>query len=55
MLSGVLGGLGEYFDVDPVILRLAYIFVGVCTAIVPAIIGYVVAALIVPKKKESAS
>jgi len=48
VVAGVLGGLGEYFDIDPTILRLGYIILAVVTALIPAIIGYIIAALIVP-------
>jgi len=48
VLAGVLGGLGEYFAIDPVILRLAYLLVVIFSAILPAVIVYVIAALIVP-------
>lgn len=27
-ISGVCGGLGEYFDIDPLLIRLAFIFFG---------------------------
>lgn len=50
VLSGVMGGLGEYFDIDPVLLRLAYLLVMVLTGGVPAVIAYIIAAIIVPKK-----
>ena len=50
VFAGVLGGIGEYFEIDPTILRLAYILVSILTGIFPAIIGYVIAAIVVPKK-----
>jgi len=50
VLSGILGGLGEYFEVDPVVLRLAWIMVSVFTGFVPGIIAYLFAALIIPKE-----
>jgi len=50
IISGVIGGLGEYYDVDPTILRLAYIIIAMATAGVPAVVGYIIAVLIVPKK-----
>ncbi len=50
VLSGVLGGLGEYFEVDPVLLRFAWIVISVFTGFVPGVIAYVFAALIIPKK-----
>jgi len=49
VFAGVIGGIGEYFDIDPTILRLAYILLAVLTALVPAIIGYIIASLVVPK------
>ena len=51
VVAGVVGGIGEYFNVDPVILRLAWLLVLVFTAVVPGIIIYLVATMIVPKKK----
>jgi phage shock protein C len=48
VLAGVMGGLGEYFDVDPVIFRLGYLLVLVITAVLPGIIIYIIAALIIP-------
>lgn len=50
VLAGVMGGLGEYFEIDPVILRLAYLLIIIFSAVVPGIIVYIIAALIVPEK-----
>lgn len=55
VFAGVIGGIGEYFDIDPTILRLAYILLAVLTALVPAIIGYIIASLVVPKKPHTHS
>lgn len=49
VFAGVLGGLGEYFEIDPVILRLAYLLIIIFSAIVPGVIVYIVAAIIVPE------
>jgi len=49
-MAGVLGGLGEYFDVDPVVLRLAFVFLLLATAIVPGVIAYIAAVFIVPRR-----
>jgi phage shock protein C len=51
VLAGVFGGLGEYFDIDPTILRLAWLLVVVFTAVVPGTIAYIVAAIIMPQKQ----
>ena len=46
--GGVLGGLGEYTEVDPVVLRLAFAFMVLVTGIFPGVIAYLVALAIVP-------
>ena len=49
VFAGVIGGIGEYFDIDPTILRLSYILIAIFTGVIPAIIGYIIACLVVPK------
>jgi phage shock protein C len=48
MISGVAGGLAEYFNVDPTAVRLIYAIVTVLTGVVPGIALYLGLALIVP-------
>jgi phage shock protein C len=48
-IAGICGGLGEYMDVDPTIVRLAVIVLGLVTGLLPFVIGYIVAWIIVPK------
>ena len=55
MIAGVLGGLGEYFNTDPVIFRLTYILIIILTAIIPGIILYIIAALIIPEAPITAT
>ena len=49
-LDGVCGGIAEYFDIDPTLIRLAWIlfsaFVG------SGIIAYIIAAIVMPKKSD---
>ncbi|MEG0545582.1 MAG: PspC domain-containing protein [Oscillospiraceae bacterium] len=49
MLCGVLGGVSEYFNVDPTLIRLAYAGISIFTAGFPGIIFYVVAAIVIPQ------
>lgn len=49
VLAGVCGGIGEYFDVDPVLIRLVYLMATVFTGFVPGILCYVIAVAIVPE------
>ena len=48
-IAGICGGLAEYFDVDPNIVRLVVVVMGLATGIFPFVIGYVVAWWIVPQ------
>lgn len=47
-MAGVLGGLGEYLDVDATLLRIAYIVFTIASA-GAGIIGYILAVIIIPK------
>jgi len=48
VIFGVIGGLGEYFDVDPVILRLLFVFITLFTGLWPGVAVYIIAAIVVP-------
>ena len=47
---GICGGLGEYLDVDPVMLRLIWTLIVIFTGIFPGVIAYFIAIFIVPEK-----
>ena len=47
MLCGVCACIAEYFEIDPTLIRLAWVF---CCffGVFPAIIAYVIAAVVIP-------
>ncbi|MCD8330779.1 MAG: PspC domain-containing protein [Lachnospiraceae bacterium] len=49
MIAGVCGGLGEYFHIDPTIIRLVWALVGLRGT---GIFVYIVAAIIIPKRSN---
>lgn len=51
-ISGVCGGIAEYFDADSSLVRLAWIVLTVLTGVLPGIIGYIVAAIVIPSESE---
>lgn len=51
MIAGVCGGLGEYFDLDPIIFRI--IFVLLIFAGGAGIIAYIIAWIIIPEVPET--
>ena len=48
MISGVCGGIAEYFNVDPTLIRLAAAAMALFS-VGTAIIAYIVAAIIIPE------
>lgn len=51
MLCGVCGGLAEYFDIDPTLVRVGWAIVTLCTCFVGGL-GYLACAVIVPNKSD---
>lgn len=47
MLCGVCGGIGEYFNIDPTVIRLLWIIFSVLGG--SGIIAYIIAAIIIPE------
>ena len=50
MVAGVCGGIGEYFDTDPTLIRLAWVVISIPLAFFGGIIAYIVAAIIIPTR-----
>ena len=53
IFAGIVGGIGEHFDIDPTLLRLIWLLILIFTGIVPGLIVYLIAIFIVPKKGDS--
>ncbi len=47
-IAGVCGGLGEMLDVDPNLIRIAFVLLALVTGVIPMVVAYVVAWLLVP-------
>lgn len=52
MIAGVCGGIANYFSIDPTIVRLIMVVLFFVTAGFPLLIGYFVAALIIPNEED---
>jgi phage shock protein C len=48
---GVAGGIGEYLGVDPVLIRVIWVVLTVCTGFVPGVVAYVLCAVVMPDSK----
>ena len=48
MIGGVCGGIAEYFDIDPTIIRLLYVLLSLFTACFPGVILYLICLFVMP-------
>ena len=48
-LFGICGGIAQYLDVDSTFIRVIYVVLSFCTAIIPSIILYLVLNFIIPE------
>ncbi|MFH0990964.1 MAG: PspC domain-containing protein [bacterium] len=48
-IAGICGGIGEYLDVDPTVIRLLTVILWLVTWFFPVFIGYVIAWFIIPE------
>lgn len=53
VIGGVCAGLSEYFDLDVNIMRLLFIAVALLSALLPMVIFYIVAWIIVPVEEKA--
>ena len=52
ILAGVFGGIGEYSKIDPTVFRLLGVLLLIFTGLVPVIIFYIIAIVIIPKNPK---
>ena len=50
VFAGVCGGIAEYFNIDPVIIRIVWVMVSLAYGF--GVIAYIIAAIIIPEKKS---
>ena len=52
MIAGVCGGLAEWMDWDPTVVRLAYVLVSILSAAFPGLLVYLILWLVTPQAEE---
>lgn len=50
IFAGICGGIGEYANIDPVLIRLVWTLVVIFTGLVPGVLAYIIAIFIVPER-----
>ena len=48
VIAGVCGGIAEYFDIDPTLVRLAWVLF--CVLGGSGLLAYIIAAIIIPER-----
>ena len=49
ILAGVCGGIAEYFDVDPTLVRVCYAALSIFTTGFPGLLLYIIMMLLMPR------
>ena len=52
MVAGVCGGIAEYFDVDPTLIRVVYVALTIFSAAFPGVLLYLIMALLMPQAEH---
>lgn len=50
-LGGVCGGIADYFDWDPALVRLAWVLLSILSTGFPGFIGYIILWICMPAKQ----
>jgi phage shock protein C len=50
-IAGVCGGLGEYFDIDPTAVRVAYVLLSILSAGFPGTLVYLILWILIPERE----
>ena len=53
ILAGACGGIAEYFDIDPTLVRILYAALSFFSAAFPGLILYIIMMLIMPEKDKN--
>lgn len=49
VIAGVVGGLAEYFGLDPTLARVLYVLVSIFSAAFPGILVYIILWILIPQ------
>lgn len=52
VVAGVCGGIAEYFDIDPTLIRVAYVVLTLFLVAFPGIILYIILMILMPNYNQ---
>jgi len=50
VFAGILGGIAEYYETDPLVARLIFLFLLLATGLFPGLLFYIIAMIIIPQR-----
>ena len=52
VVAGVCGGIAEYFDIDPTLIRVAYVVLTLFSVAFPGLILYIILMILMPNSNQ---
>ena len=52
IVAGVCGGIAEYFDVDPTLIRVVYLILSLFSAGFPGLLLYIILMILMPNYNQ---
>ena len=53
ILAGVCGGIAEYFDIDPTVVRVVYAVLSLFSVAFPGLLLYIILMILIPEGYNS--
>ena len=53
VMAGVCGGIAEYFDIDPTLIRVAYVILSLFSAAFPGVLLYIILMILIPNYDQA--
>lgn len=53
VLAGVCGGIAEYFDIDPTVVRVVYAILSLFSVAFPGLLLYIILMILIPDSNNS--
>ena len=54
IIAGVCGGIAEYFELDPTVVRVAYVLISIISIAFPGILAYIILMFVMPPPEQPA-
>ena len=52
VMAGVCGGIAEYFDIDPTLIRVVYVILSLFSVAFPGVLLYIILMILIPNYNQ---